>query len=108
MPIEFVDATMAEIDAVAAEIVAREFAAGRPILDGVEGGTTLVTFAANFGLTEQPTPAQYFAFIVILLENAGLADARDVLHERMDWFVGAYATSAEPLAVADFIYSKIA
>ena len=47
MPIEFVDATMAEIDAVAAEIGAREFAAGRPILDGVEGGTTLVTFAAN-------------------------------------------------------------
>lgn len=103
MTVEFVDATKAEVQAIAADLIQREFAAGLVIPTSVEGGTTLQSFEMHLGFTEQPTPMEYMAFIVILLEKAGRTDARNIIHDRFDWFLKAYAGSAEPLPVAHFV-----
>jgi hypothetical protein len=103
MTVKFVDATKPEIQAVAADLEQREFAAGHPIPVSVESGTTLQTFKQHLGFTDQPMPLEYMAFVVILLEKAGRTDARAVVHDRLEWFLNAYVGSAEPLAVATFV-----
>jgi hypothetical protein len=102
MTINFVESTKAEIQAVAAQLTAREFELYGAIPTGVEDAEPLETFQA-LGYDEQPTVMEYLAFIVILLEAAGREDARALIVTRIDWFLSAYGEGAEPLAVAEFV-----
>jgi hypothetical protein len=103
MAVEFVESTRAQIMTVSAELAKQEFDAGMPIPTGVEGDVQMMTFTESLGFEQQATPMEYMAYIVILLENAGRTDARTIIHDRLNWFLSAYAGGAEPLAVAHFV-----
>lgn len=109
MSVKFVEATEAEVDAVAAELQAREDASPFTIpAEFVDGSkvTSIQTFN-RLGFAGQPTLMQYAAYTVILLESAGYEGARELVHDRMGWFLALYEQSVEPELAAGYIFVNV-
>lgn len=109
MSVKFVSATETEVDVVAADLQAREdasqFTLPAEFFDGSK--ITCIRAFTRLGFTKQPTLMQYAAYTVILLESAGYEGARELVHDRMGWFLALYEQSVEPELAAGYIFVNV-